>query len=162
MSDSLWPHGLQHTRLPCPSPIPGTCSNSCPSSRWCHPPISSFVVPFSFCLQSFPASGSFQRSQFFASDGQSTGASPSALVFQMNIQGWPPSGWLVWSPCYPRGYDFFNFNYKEKIHKIFTLDLFLLLYHFLYNAHSKNILGGYFEKKQTHLSHIIRDFSRLI
>ena len=75
MSNSLRPHGLQHTRLPCPSPTPGACSNSCPFSRWCHLTITSFVVLFSSCLQSFPASGSFAMSQFFASSGQSTGAS---------------------------------------------------------------------------------------
>ena len=87
MSDSLWPHRLQHTRLPCPLPTPGACSNSCPSSRWCHPTTSSSIVPFSSCLQSFPASGSFPRSQFFASGGQSIGASASASVLPMNIQG---------------------------------------------------------------------------
>ena len=92
VSDSLWPHGLQYARLPCPLPTPGACSNSCPSSRWCHPTISSSVVPFSSCLQSFPASGSFLMSQFFASGGQSIGASASALVFQMNIQDWFPLG----------------------------------------------------------------------
>ena len=75
MSDSLWPHELHHTRLPCPSPIPGACSNSCPSSWWCHPTISSSVVPYSFCLQSFPALGSFPMSQFFTSGGQSIGVS---------------------------------------------------------------------------------------
>ena len=80
MSNSLRSHGLQHARLPCPSPTPGACSNSCPLSRWCHPTISSSVVPFSSCLQSFPASGSFQRSQLFTSGGQSTGVSASASV----------------------------------------------------------------------------------
>ena len=83
MSDSLRPHGLQHTRLPCPS---GACSNSCPSSQWCHPTISSSVVPFSSCLQSFPESGSFLISQFFASGGQSIGASASASVLPVNIE----------------------------------------------------------------------------
>jgi len=78
--DSLWPHGLQHTRLPCPAPTPGVYSNSCPSSQWCHPTISSSVIHFS-CLQSFPASGSFQMSQFFASGGQSFGVSASASVY---------------------------------------------------------------------------------
>ena len=77
-SDSLWPHGLQHARLPCPSLTPGACSNSCPSSRWCHPTVSSSVIYFSSCLQSFPASGSFPMSQFFASGGQSIVASASA------------------------------------------------------------------------------------
>ena len=85
MASSLRPHGLQHARLPCPSPTPGACSNSCPLNRWCHPTISSSVVPFSSCLQSFPASGSFPVSQFFASGGQSIGASASASVLPMNI-----------------------------------------------------------------------------
>ena len=90
MSDSLWPHGLQHARLPCPSPTPKACSNSCPSSQWCHPTISSSVVPFFSCLQSFPASRSFPMSQFFASGGQSIGV--SASVVPMNIQDWFPLG----------------------------------------------------------------------
>ena len=92
MSDSLWPHGLQHTRHPCPTPTPRTCSNSCPSSQRCHPTISSSVIPFSSCLQSFPTSGSFQMSQFFSSSGQSIGVSPSASVLPMNIQNWFPLG----------------------------------------------------------------------
>ena len=83
-SVTLWPHGLQHARLPCLSPAPRACSNSCPSSQWYHPTISSSVIPFSFCLQSFPASGSFQMSQFFASGGQSTGVSASTSVLPMN------------------------------------------------------------------------------
>ena len=91
VSNSLWPHGLQHARLPCPSPTPGACSNSCPSSPWCHPTISSSVFPFSSCLQSSPASGSFPMSQSFTSDGQSIGA--SASFFPMNIQDWFPLGW---------------------------------------------------------------------
>jgi len=85
MSDSLQPHGLQHARLPCPSPAPGACSNSGPSSQWCHLTISSSVVRFSSCLQSFPASGSFLMSQLFASGGRSTGASASASVLPMNV-----------------------------------------------------------------------------
>ena len=92
MSNSLWPHGLQHARPPCPSPTPGVYSNSCALSLWCHPTISSSFVPFSSCLQSFPASGSFQVSQFFASGGQSTGVSASASVLPMNIQDWFPLG----------------------------------------------------------------------
>ena len=98
MSSSLQPHGLQHTRLPCPSPNPGACSNSWSSSRWCHPTITSSVVPFS-CLQSFPPSGSFPRSQFFPSGGQSFGVSASASVLPMNIQDWFSLEWLVGSPC---------------------------------------------------------------
>ena len=92
MSDSLWSHGLQHARVPCPSPTPGAHSNSCPSSRWCHPTISSSVIPFSSCFQSFSASGSFPISQLFTSDGQSIGVSASASVLPMNIQVWFPLG----------------------------------------------------------------------
>ena len=90
-SDSLRPHRLHNVRLPCPTP--GACSNSCPSSWWCHPTISSSVIPFFSYLQSFPASGSFPMSQLFASGAQSTGASVSASVFPMNIQNWFPLGW---------------------------------------------------------------------
>ena len=92
MSNSLWPHGLQHTRPPCTSPTPGVCSNSYPLNWWCHPIISSSVVPFFSCLQSFPASGSFLMSQLFTSDGQSIGVSASASVLPMNMQGWFPLG----------------------------------------------------------------------
>ena len=92
---TLRPHGLQHARLPCPSPTPGAYSNSCPSSRWCHPTISSSVIPFSH-LQPFPASGSFQMSHVFALGGQSIGVSASASVLQMNIQDWFPLGWTGW------------------------------------------------------------------
>ena len=93
VSDSLWPHGLQHARLPCPSPSPRACSNSCPWSWWCHPTISSSAAPFSSCLQSFPASGAFLMSQLFVSGGQSIGA--SASVLPMNIQDWFPLGLTV-------------------------------------------------------------------
>ena len=96
MSDSLSPHGLQHTRPPCPSPTPGACSNSCSSSWWCHPTISSSVIPFPSCLQSFPASGSLPMSQLFASGGQSIGVSASASVLPMNTQDWSPLGWTGW------------------------------------------------------------------
>ena len=92
ISNYLWPHGLQHTRLSCPSPTPRAYSNSCPLSRWCHPTISSSVVPFSSHLQSFPASRSFPVSQFFTSGGQSFGVSASASVLPMNIQDWFPLG----------------------------------------------------------------------
>ena len=91
-SYSLRPHGLQHARLPHPSLTSGACSSSCPSSQWCHPTISSSVVSFFSCLQPFPASGSFQMSQFFASGGQSIGASASVSVLPINIQGWFPLG----------------------------------------------------------------------
>ena len=93
VSNSLWPHGPQHTRLPCPSPTLGACSNSCPLSWWCHPTISSSVIPLSSRLQSFPASGSCPMSQLFASGGQSIGVSALASVLPMNIQDWSPLGW---------------------------------------------------------------------
>ena len=96
VSDSLRPQGLQHARLPCPSPTPGACSNSCASSRWWHPTISSSVIPFSSCLQFFPASGSFQMSQLFASGGQSIGVTASTSVLPMNTQDWSPPGWTGW------------------------------------------------------------------
>ena len=92
VSDSLLPHGLQHTRLTCPSPAPRPCSNWCPSSRWCHSTISSSVDPFFSCLQSFPALKFFPGSQLFTSGGQSIRASASASVLPMNIQDWFPSG----------------------------------------------------------------------
>ena len=92
VSDSLWPHELQHTRPPCPSPTPRVHPNPCPLSRWCHPTISSSVVPFTSCLQSFPASGSFPITQFFESGGQRIGASASASVLPVNIQDWFPLG----------------------------------------------------------------------
>ena len=92
LSDSWWPRRLQHGRLPCPSSSLGACSNSCPLSQWCHPTISSCVIPFSCSLQSFPASGSFPMSWLFVSSGQSTGVSASVSVLPMNIQGWLPLG----------------------------------------------------------------------
>ena len=95
MSNYFRPHGLQHVRLSCPSPTPGVWSNSCPLSWWCHPTISSSVVPLSFCLQSFPASESFPMSQFFASGGRHIRVSASASVLPMNIQDWSWSAWLI-------------------------------------------------------------------
>ena len=103
MSDSLRPHGLQHTRLPCLSPTPGACSNLCPSSRWCHPTISSSVIPFSSHLQSFPPSGSFVMNQFFTSGGQSIGVSASTSVLPMNIQDQFPLEWTGWISLQSKG-----------------------------------------------------------
>ena len=96
VSDSLQPHVLQHTRLPCPSPTPRVHPDPCPSSRWCHPTISSSVIPFSSCPQSFPASGSLKMSQLFASGGQSIEVSASTSVLPMNTQDWSPLGWTGW------------------------------------------------------------------
>ena len=103
MSDSLWPHESQHSRPPCPSPTAGVYSNSCPASRWCHPAISSSVVPFSSCPQSLPASGSFPMSQLFAWGGQGTGISASSSVFPMNTQDWSPLGWAGWISLQSKG-----------------------------------------------------------
>ena len=115
MPDSLWPQGLQHARPPCPSPTPRVYSNSGPS-RWCHPTISSSVVPFSSNLQSFPASGSFPMSHFFTTDGQSIGVSASASVLPMNIQHWFPLGnWL----------DLLYSNTTVKKHQFFIIQLSL-------------------------------------
>ena len=102
MSDSLRPHELQHARPPCPSPTPGVYPNSCPMSWWCHPAISSSVIPFSSCPQSLPASGSFPMSQLFTWGCQSIGVSASASVLQMNTQDWSPLGWTVWTSLQSR------------------------------------------------------------
>ena len=99
---SLRPHGPQHSRPSCPSPTSGVYSNLCPLSWWCHPTISSSAIPFFSHLQSFPASGSFPVSHFFASGGQSSGVSASASVLPMNIQDWFLFGWTGWIPCNPR------------------------------------------------------------
>ena len=101
--DSLWPHGLQHARLPCPSPTPRANSNSCPSCRWCHPTISSFVIPFSSCIQSFPASGSFPMSELFPSGGPSIGVSASASALPVNFQDWFPLWWTGWISLQSKG-----------------------------------------------------------
>ena len=103
VSDSLQPHESQHARPPCPSPTPGVYSNSCPSSRWCHPAISSSVVPFSSCPQPLPASGSFPMSQLFTWGGQSIGVSASASVLPMNTQDWSALGWTGWISLQSKG-----------------------------------------------------------
>ena len=102
VSNSLRPRGLQHSRPPCPSPTPRVCPNSCPLSLWCHPTVSSSVIPLSSCLQSSPASESFPMNQLFALGGQSIGVSASTSVFPMNTQDWYPLGWTGRSPCSPR------------------------------------------------------------
>ena len=125
MSDSFRPHGLQHARPPCSSPIPGAYSKSCPLSRWCHPIISSSVVPFSSCLQSFKASGSFQMSQFFASGGQRIGVSASATVLPMNIQDWFPLGWTGWISLQSKGLSRVFPNTTVQKHRFFSAQLSL-------------------------------------
>ena len=103
VSDSLWPHESQHARPPCPSPTPGVHSNSCPSSRWCHPAISSSVVSFFSCPQSLPASESFPMSQLLAWSGQSIGVSASTSVLPMNTQDWSPLVWTGWISLQSKG-----------------------------------------------------------
>ena len=121
MSDSLQPHGLQHTRLPCPSPTPRACSNSCPSIQWCHPTISSSVVPLSSHLQSFPASGYFPMSQFFTSGGQSIGVSASASVLPKNIQDWFPLGLTDWISLQFKGPSRVFSNTTVQKHQFFCI-----------------------------------------
>ena len=126
MSDPLRSHGLQYTRLPCPSPTPRAYSNSCPLSRWCHQTISSSVVPFSSCPQSFPASGSFQMSHFFISGGQSIGVSASASVLPMNIPlGWFPLGWTGWLSLLSKGLSRVYSNTTVQKHQFFGVKLSL-------------------------------------
>ena len=138
VSDFLQPHGLQHTRLPFPSPNPRACSNSCPSSWWCHPTISSFIIPSSSCLQSFPASGSFLVSQFFASGGQSIGASASASVLPMNIQDWFPLG-LTGSPCSPRTLKCLLQHHSSKASTLRHSAFFVVQFSHLYMTTGKTI-----------------------
>ena len=111
---TLRPHGLQHARPPCPSPTPGAYSNSCPLSQWCHPAISSSVVPFSSCPQSLPSSGSFSVNQLFAWGGQSIGVSASASVFPMNTQDWSPLGWTGWISLQSKGLSSLLQHHRSK------------------------------------------------
>ena len=124
VSNSLWPHEPQHARPPCPSPTPRVYPISCPLSWWCHPTIWSSVVPFSSCLQSFPASGSFQMSQLFTSSGQSTGVSASTSVLPMDIQ-WFPLGWTGWISLQSKGHSRAFSNATVKKHQFFGAQLSL-------------------------------------
>ena len=125
MFNSLQPHGLQHAKPSCPSPTPGVCSNSCPLSQWCHPTLLSSVVPFSSCLQFFPASGSFQMSQFFTSGGQSIGVSASASVLPMNIQDWFPLELTGWISLQSKGLSRVFSNTTVQKHHFFHIQLSL-------------------------------------
>ena len=125
LPDSWQPHGLQHARLPCPSPTPEACSNPCPLGWWCHPSISSSVVPFSSCLQSFPASESFQMSQFFESSGQSIGTSVSAPVLSMNNQDWFPLGLTGLISLWSKGLSRVFSNTTIQKHQFFSAQLSL-------------------------------------
>ena len=125
MSDSLQPHESQYARPPCPSPTPGVYPNSCPSSRWCHPAISSSVVPFFSCPQSLPASGSFPMSQLFTSGGQSIGVSALASVLPMNTQDWCPLGWTGWISLQSKGLSRVFSNTTVQKHQFFSTQLSL-------------------------------------
>ena len=125
MSNSLLPHGLQYTRLPCPSPTPGACSNSCPSSQGGHPIISASAISFSSWHQSFWTSGSFPMSQLFASGGQSIRASTSALVLPINIQDWFPLGWTGWISLQSKGLSRVFSNMTVQKHQVFGAQLSL-------------------------------------
>ena len=128
MSDSFQPRELQHARLPCRSQLPGTCSDSCPLSWWCHPAISSSVVPFSSCLQFLPESGSFSMRQFFASGGQSIGTSASALVFPVNIQGWFPLGLTGLISLLSKGLSRFFSSTTVQKHQFYGAQPFFFLF----------------------------------
>ena len=123
MSDSLWPHESEHARPTCPSQTPRVYSNSCPSSRWCHPAISSSVVPFSSCPQSLPASGSFPMSQLFTWGRQSIGVSASASGLPMNTQGWSPLGWTGWISLKSKGLSRIFSNTIVQKHQFFSAQL---------------------------------------
>ena len=123
VSDSLWPHESQHTRPPCPSPTLGVYSNSCPSTQWCHPTISSSVVPFSSCPQSLPASGSFSMSQLFTWGSQSIGVSASASVLPVNTQDWSPLGWTGWVSLQSKGLSRVFSNTTVQKHQFFSAQL---------------------------------------
>ena len=123
VSDSLWPRESKHTRPPCPSPTPGVYPNSRPSSQWCHPAISSSVVPIYSCPQSLPASGSFPISQLFASGGQTIGVSASASVLPMNTHGWSPLGWTGWISFQSKGLSRVFSNTTVQKHQFFGSQL---------------------------------------
>ena len=125
VSNSLWSRGLQHTRPPCPSPTPRVYPNSCPLSWWCHPTVSSSIVPFSSCPQSFPASGSFQMSQLFTSGGQSIGVSASTSILPMNIQDWYPLWWTGWISLQSKGLSRVFSNTTVQKHQFFSTQLSL-------------------------------------
>ena len=125
VSDSLQPHQSHHSRLPCPLPTPGVYSNSCPLSWWCHPAISSSVVPFSSWPQSLPASGSFPMSQLFTWGGQSIGVSASASVLWMNTQDWSPLGWTGWISLQSKGLSRVFSNITVQKHQFFSAQLSL-------------------------------------
>ena len=140
MSDSLQPHGLQHARPPCPSPTPRVYSDSCPPSQWCHPALSSPVVPFSSRLRSSPASGSFQMSQLFTLGGQSIGVSTSILVLPMNIQDWSPLGWTGCISIQAKGLSSLLQHHSSKASILLHSAFFIVQLSHLYMTTGKTIV----------------------
>ena len=160
MSDSLQPHESQHARPPCPSPTPGVHSNSCPSSRWCHPTISSSVVSFSSCPQSLPASESFPMSQLFAWGGQSMGVTALASVLPKNTQDWSPLEWTGWISLQSKGLSTYNYEKYYLIMHILKLPINLGILSGLLNSvplgpnimwmqKKKKIMGGGKKRKSS-------------
>ena len=139
MSDSLWPHELQHARPPCPSPAPEVYSNSCPSTQWCHPSISSSVILFSSCPQSLPASESLQMSLFFPSGGQSIGVSAPASVLPMNIQDWFPLGWTGWISLQSKGLKSLLQHHSSKASILWSSAFFIVRLSHLHMTTGKTI-----------------------
>ena len=149
MSNSLQPCGLQHARPPCPSPTPTVYSDSCPWSRWCHPTISSSVIPFFSCLQSFPASGSFQMSHFFTSGGQSIVVSALASFLPKKSQGWSPSEWTGWISLQSKGLSRVFSNATVQKHQFLStqLSLFQLSHPYMMNGKTINLTRWIFVDK---------------
>ena len=143
MSDSLWPHESQHTRLPCPSPTPRVHPNSCPLSQWCHPTISSFVIPFSSCPQSFPASGSFQMSQLFTWGSQSIGISASTSVHPKKTQDWSPLGWTGWIFLQAKELSRVFSNTTVQKHQFFGAQLSFFFFKLVFYFLNFKILNSY-------------------
>ena len=139
VSNALWPHWLQHTRLPCPWQTPRAWSDSCPSSRWCHPTISSSAIPFSSCLQPFPESGSFPMGQFFTSGGQTVGVSASVSVLPMNIQDWFPLGWTGWISLQSKGPSSLLQHYSSKVSILWCSTFFMVQLSHPYMSTGKTI-----------------------
>ena len=139
MSNSLWPHEPQNAWPPCPSPTPRVHPNPCLSSRWCHPTILYSVIPFSFCPQSFPASGSFQMSQLFASGGQSIGVSASTSVLPMNTEDWSPLGWTGWISLQSKGLSILLQHHSSKASIFGRSDFFIAQLAHRYMATGKTI-----------------------
>ena len=158
MSNSLQPHEPQHARSPCPSLTPGVYPYSCPLSRWCHPTISSSVVPFSSCLQSFPASGSFQMSQLFASGGQSIGVSASTSILPMNIHDWSPLGWTGWISLQSKGLSGVFSTHSSKTSILWCSAFFIVHLSHPYMTTGKTIALT----KQTFVGKVISVLSRLV